>query len=75
MNAIRCIFIRSIVTSSLALALAACGAKGAGPGAGSAPGGGTSKSAQPRSGNATAEEVAEEVVGVQGVRPGAADIE
>lgn len=63
MKAIRCIFIRSIVTSSLALALAACGAKGAGPGAGGPPGGGTSKSTQPRSGNATAEEVAEEMRG------------
>lgn len=63
MTAICCIFIRSIVTLSLALALAACGAKGAGPGAASAPSGGTGKSTKPRSANATAEEVAEEMRG------------
>jgi hypothetical protein len=63
MNATSCNLAVRIVTLSLALALGACGAKGSGPSAGIAPGGAAGKSAQPRSGNASAEEVAEEMRG------------
>ena len=52
-----------ILALTLTLALGACGSKGQGPGTGAVPGGSASKSAQPRSGNATAEEVAEEMRG------------
>ena len=52
-----------IVTLTVALALGACGSKDQVPGAGVASGGAPAKSAQPRSGNATAEEVAEEMRG------------
>lgn len=63
MKAIGCTFALRIVTLTLALALGACGSKGQAPGAGVTPGGARAKSAQPRSGNATAEEVAEEMRG------------
>ena len=63
MKAICCNLALRIVTLTLALALGACGSKGQGPGAGVAPSGAPAKSTQPRSGNATAEEVAEEMRG------------
>jgi hypothetical protein len=63
MKAHCCSLTSRIVTLTLALALGACGSKGQAPGASVAPGGAPAKSAQPRSGNATAEEVAEEMRG------------
>src|SRR6202008_4554327 len=52
-----------IVALILAFALGACGQKSPGSAAGFAPGGSAGKSTQPRSGNATAEQVAEEMRG------------